>query len=87
MNDVIFCLDGFKNTNVFYGDTDSIYIHKTDSEILKTKGLIGKDFFQSKNNYGNSGILNGLFSAPKTEYSIVIHEKGVLSQNTTFFKR
>ena len=61
MNDVILCLDGFKNINVFYGDTDSIYIHKKDYEILKTKGLLGKELFQSKNDYGKSGLLYGLF--------------------------
>ena len=27
MNDVILALDGFKNNKIYYGDTDSIYIH------------------------------------------------------------
>ena len=36
-NDVILALDGFKNNKKFYTDTDSIYIHNDDYEILKTK--------------------------------------------------
>ena len=59
MNDVILALDGFKNNKIYYGDTDSVYIHNNDYEILKTKGLIGKDLYQSKNDYGKGGILYG----------------------------
>ena len=28
MNDVILALDGFKNNKIYYGDTDSVFIHK-----------------------------------------------------------
>ena len=85
MNDVILALDGFKNNKIYYGDTDSVYIHKNDYKILIEKGLIGKDLFQSKNDYGdNAGIVYGLFLAPKVKYCIVIDENGVLSQKTTF---
>ena len=84
MNDVILALDGFKNHKIYYGDTDSVYIHNNDYEILKTKGLNGKDLYQSKNDYGTGGILFGLFLAPKIKYCIVIDENGILSQKTTF---
>ena len=57
MNDVILALDGFKNNKLHYGDTDSVYIHNNDYEILKTKGSIGKDLYQSKNDYGKGGNL------------------------------
>ena len=30
MNDVILTLDGFKNNKIYYGDIDSVYIHKND---------------------------------------------------------
>ena len=85
MNDVILALDGFKNNKIYYGDTDSVYIHKNDYNMLIEKGLVGKDLFQSKNDYGeNAGIVYGLFLAPKVKYCIVIDENGILSQKTTF---
>ena len=85
MNDVFLTLDGFKNNKIYYGDTDSVYIHKNDYNILDENGLIGKNLWQSKNDYGdNAGIIYGLFLAPKVKYSIVIDENGVLSQKTTF---
>ena len=73
MNDVILALDGCKNNKVYQGDTDSIYTHKNEYNMLIEKGLVGKDLFQSKNDYGgNAGIVNGLFLAPKLKYCIVI---------------
>ena len=30
MNDVLWALDGFKNNKIYYGDTDTIYIHNND---------------------------------------------------------
>ena len=85
MNDVILALDGFKNNKIYYGDTDSVYIHKNDYNILIEKGFVGKDLFQSKNDYGeNSGIVYALFLATKVKYCIVIDENGILSQKTTF---
>ena len=85
MNDVILALDGFRNNNIYYGDTDSVYIHKNDYDILMEKGLVGKSLFQSKNDYGeNACIVYGLFLAPNFKYCFVIKEFGVLSQKTTF---
>ena len=37
MKDVILALDGFKHNKIYYGDTDSVYIHNDDYEILKNK--------------------------------------------------
>ena len=51
MNDVILPLDGSKNNKLYYSDTDSKYIHSDEYEILKTKGLIGEDIYQSKNDF------------------------------------
>ena len=85
MNNVILALDGFKNNKIYYGDTDSVYIHKNDYNMLIEKGLVGKDLFQSKNDFGESaGIVYGLFLALKVNYCIVIDENGILSQKTTF---
>ena len=49
LNDFILTLDGFKNHEIFYSDTDSICIHNDDYEILKTNGFIGEDLCHSKN--------------------------------------
>ena len=85
MNDVIMALDACKNNKIYYGDTDSIYIHKNDYKMLIEKGLVGKDLFQSKNDYGeNAEIAFGLFFAPKLKYCIVSDENSILSQKTTF---
>ena len=43
MNDVVLALDGFKNFKIYCWDPDSLYIHNNDYEILKTKGLLGKN--------------------------------------------
>ena len=62
MNDVILALDGFKNIKIYYGDTGTLYIHKNDYNMLIGKELVGKDLFQSKNEYGeNAGIVFCLF--------------------------
>ena len=37
-----------KTIKIYYGDTDSIYIHKNDYNILDQNGLIGKNLWQSK---------------------------------------
>ena len=84
MNDVILALDGLKNNKIYCGDTDSIYIHNDVYELLKTKGLIGKNLFQSKNDYGKGEFLYGLFPALKIKFRIVFDENGILSQKTTF---
>ena len=56
MNDVILALDGFKNNKIYYRDTDSMYILDDDYEISKTKGFVGKNLNQSKNDYGVGGL-------------------------------
>ena len=89
MNDVMLPLDGFKNNKIYYGDMDSVYFHKNDYNILIEKGLVGKDLFQSKHDYGeNAGIVYGLFLAPKVKYCIlsmkmVSYLKRQLSKDST----
>ena len=74
----------FKNNQTYYSDTDFIYIHNNDYDFFKTKSLIGEDLFESKNVYGDAGIVYGLFFCPKGKYCIVINELGILSEKTTF---
>ena len=72
-NDVLLALDRFKNNKTYYGDTDSVYIHKNDYDIIKDKGLVGKKLFRFKNDYGeNAGIVYGLFLAPKSSIALLL---------------
>ena len=79
MNDVIVALDGFKNHVIYYSDNDSVCIHKNGYNILKEQNVIGKDLFQSKNNYGDNGIVYDLFLAPKIKICTVIDDNGLLN--------
>ena len=84
LNDVILAIEGFKNNKINYSDTDSVYIHNDDYEVLKTKGFIGRNIYQSRNNFCKGGILHGLFSVLNIQFCIVFDENGKLSQKTTF---
>ena len=84
MNGLIFALDGFKNRKIYYSDTDSIYIHKNDYEVVKEQNLIGKNLYQPKHDYGDADIVNVLFMTAKIKYCIVIDENGLLQQKITF---
>ena len=65
MNDVINQLGRFYNNSIYYGDTDSLYIHKQYWSDLVDNGIVGKALGLGKNDYGQSGILYGWFRAPK----------------------
>ena len=81
---VIIALDGFKSHKLYYSDTDGVYIHKNDFEVLKEQNLIGKDLYQSKNAYGDAGIVYASFMSAKLKYCIVIGDNGLLQQKITF---
>jgi hypothetical protein len=84
MNNYILAINGFKQPNVYYSDTDSIYIHNKHVKTMEEEGFIGNDLCQSKNDYGTSGIIFSLFLAPKVKYCIVINEFGQLEEKFTF---
>ena len=42
MNNFIRVIDGFKTNNVYYQDTDSLYIHKKHWNELDKFGLVGE---------------------------------------------
>jgi hypothetical protein len=83
MNNFILAIDGFKNPNVYYCDTDSLYISKKFFDVLNDKGLVGNDLCKGKNDYGEGGIIFGLYLAPKIKYNIVLND-GILSEKSTF---
>ena len=84
MNDVFREIDGFYSNNIYFGDTDSGYIHKKHWSSLVDKGFVGKSLGLSKNDYGNSGIFYAWFLAPKIKYCLVIDDFGIISAKRTF---
>ena len=84
MNNVINQIDGFYNNNIYYTDTDSLYIHKKYWSNLIDNGFVGKSLGLGKNDYGDSGIFYAWFLAPKKKYCLVIDDFGVISAKRTF---
>ena len=84
MNNFIRIIDGFKSNNVYYQDTDSLYIHKKYWKELDKAGLVGNDLLQGKNDYGDGGIFYSLFLAPKVKYCLTINEFGIIEEHKTF---
>ena len=79
MNAVTNQIVGFYNNYIiYYGDTDSMYLHKKYWSDLIDKGFFGKSFGLGKNDYGNSGIFYAWFLAPKIKYCSVIDDFGVI---------
>ena len=56
MKIVIHGIDGFKNINVYYGDTDTAYNHLKYWATLIDTGYLGKSLGLGKNDYGKPGI-------------------------------
>ncbi|ESO82747.1 hypothetical protein LOTGIDRAFT_155765 [Lottia gigantea] len=56
-------------------------------EIVKAGGRIIRildDYCKGKNDYGDGGIIFGLYLAPKVKYNIVLTSDGVLKEKKTF---
>ena len=68
MNNFIHAIYGFHSNDVYYTDTDSLYIENKHWDKLKEKSLIGKNRLQGKNDYKDGGMFYGLFLAPKIKY-------------------
>ena len=67
MNNFIHAINRFYTNDVFYTDTDSLYIENKHWDKLEKACLVGKILLQGKIDYKNGGIFYGLFLAPKTK--------------------
>ena len=65
MNKFIHAVNGFSTNDVYYGDTDSLYIEIKHWDNLDKANLVGKNLLQGKNDYTDGSIIYGLFLAPK----------------------
>ena len=84
MNDVFREIDGFYSNNIYYGDTDSGYIHKQHWSTLVDKRYVGKSLGLGKNDYDDSGMFYVWFLVPKIKYCLVIYDFGIISAKRTF---
>ena len=84
MNNFIHAINGFYTNDVYYTDTDSLYIENKHWDKLEKAKLVGKDLLQGKNDYKDGGILYGLFLAPKIKYCLTINKYGVIDEHKTF---
>ena len=85
MNNLKHAIDGFYTNDVYYTDTDSLYIENKHWDKLDKTGLVGKGLLQGKKDYKDGEIFYGLFLAPKTKYCLTINNM-VLSTNKKLSK-
>lgn len=83
MNDFIITTNSHINANVYYTDTDSIYIPLSLYQTLKDAGHVGGNLGQGKNDYGNGGIIYADFLGPKQKLCYTI-EDGLIKKHVTF---
>ena len=84
MNNFIHAINGFYTDDVYYTDTDSLYIENKHWDKLDKAGLVGKNLLQGKNDYKDGGIFYGLFVAPKIKYCLTLNKYGVIDEHKTF---
>ena len=83
MNNFIHAVNGFYTNDVYYTDTDSLYIENKHWDKLDKTGLVGKGLLQGKIDYKDGGIFYGLFLAPKIKYSLTLNKYGVIDEHKT----
>ena len=84
MKNFIHANNEFYTNDVFYTDTDSLYIENKHWEKLHKAGLVGKNLLQRKNDYKDGGIFYGFFLALKIKYCLTINKYGVIDEHKTF---
>ena len=84
MNKFIHAIDGFYTNDVYYTDTDSLYIKNKHWEKLDKAGLFGKNLLEGKNDYKDGSIFYGLFLSTKIKYCLTINKYGVIDEHKTF---
>ena len=86
INNFIHAFGGFNTNDVYYTDTDSIYIENKHWDKLNKAGLVGKNLIQGKNDYKDGGIFYALFLAPKMKYCLTTNKYCVIDEHKTFIR-
>ena len=73
MNNFIHAINEFYTNDVYYTDTDSLYIENKHWDKLDKAGLVGKGLLQGKNDYKDGGIF--LRTVSSTENKILFNYK------------
>ena len=84
MNKFIHAFNEFFTNDVYYTDTDSLYIETKHWDKLEKTDLVGKALLQGKNDYKYGGIIYRLFLAPKIKNCFTINKYGVIDEHKTF---
>ena len=84
MNNFIQAINGFSTNDVYYTDTDSLYIENKHWDKIDKAGLVGKNLLQEKNDYKDGGIFYGLFLALKLKHCLSINKCGGIDEHKTF---
>ena len=84
MNNFIHAINGFYTNDVYYTDTDTLYIENKHWDKLDQAGLVCKALIQGRNDYKDGRKFYGLFLAPKIKYCITINKYGVFDEHKTF---
>ena len=84
MNNFIREINGFYENNIYYTDTDSLYIEKKYWDVLDKANLVGEELCQGKNDHQTGSIFYGLYLAPKIKYSLTIDDYGIIQEHKTF---
>ena len=84
MNNFIHVSNGLFTNDVYYTDTDSLYIEYIHWDKLDKAGLVGKNLLQGKNDYKGGRIFYELFLAPKMKYRLTINKYGAIDKHKTF---
>ncbi|ESP03495.1 hypothetical protein LOTGIDRAFT_171433 [Lottia gigantea] len=85
MNNFIRVIDGFYKPEIYFTDTDSLYISFSNWDKLNEAGLVSEnDYCKGKNDYGDGGIIFGLYLEPNVKYNIILASDGILKEKKTF---
>ena len=77
-------INRFYRNNIYYTDTDSLYIKKKKWGVLDKANLVREGLCQGKNDYKTGGIFYGLLLAPKIKYCLTIDDYGIIQEHKTF---
>ena len=84
MNSIKHAIGGSYTNDVYYTDTDSLYVENKHWDKLDKAELVGKNRSQGKNDYKDGGFWYGLFLAPKLKYCLTINKFGIVDEHKTF---
>ena len=77
VNNFLHANDGFYTNDIYYTDTDSLYLENKHWNQFDNAELVRKFFLQGENDYRNKEIFYGLFLAPKKN-CLTINKYGVI---------